>query len=313
MRIVTDVDPASPDSPEPSTSWLQTDGEFGDVHLVRTVFDRGAPLFVAEQEGAKLSREFPLVLWRSRAAESQVDLAMRLARRLPKGLDRVVLVADAGDGMKGHFDRSWKADRGNLHVTVLVRENLPTAHVGMGYAALPVLALADAAANLAGAGRVGIRWINDILVDGRKVGGAISRASAAGGNYEHAAFGMGLNTGSTPSVQPTMFVPEVGSLAAETRGKSPLALLMGILSAFAANHALLQREGGSALAERYRRRASVLGREVCLFEDGPGRDGLAPENQRLVARGVVDAIDDNLFLAIGGRSYGSGRIAVVAD
>jgi len=310
MRILTDIDPSSPRCPEPSTSWMAWPEDPESVHVARAVFGRDARLFVADRDGAKLAREFPLVLWRERAAESQVDLAMRLAKRMPRAMDKLVLVADSGDGMKGHFDRSWKAESGNLHATVLVRENPPATLVGMGYAALPVVALAEATANLVGAARTGIRWINDILVDGAKVGGAVSRANSSGGYYHHAAFGMGLNTRTAPDVAPTIFVPRVGSLAAETAGKSPLELLTGLLSAFAANHALLLREGGGALVERYRRRARFVGRQVFLYEDGVGCDALPVDRQRLLTTGVVEEIDGNLFLRIGGRRFGAGRLVV---
>ena len=313
MQIVTDIDPGTDRCPEPESSWVRFDGE-GDWHSVlRQSFPDCTKLFVTDQNGAKLSREFPMIVWRSRVAESQVDLAMRLAKRLPRHARSLVLVAGEGTAFRGHHDRRWECAAGNLHVTVLLRENLPASLVGMGYAILPILAIADAAVALAGSHRVGIKWINDILLDGGKVGGAISRSSFGGGNYEHAAFGMGLNTATAPDVTRTVFVPRVASLQDAIGDRTPLGLLSILLSSFASNHALLLREGGRALAERYRQLSAVIGREVCLFSDGEGLNELPVGDQSILARGSVETISENMELIIGGKRYANGRIAYAED
>ncbi len=313
MQIVTDIDPNTDRCPEPDVSWVRFDDDSDWRSVFRQTFPNGTKLFSADQSGAKLSGEFPMVLWRNRAEESQVDLAMRLAKRLPRDACSLVLVAGAGSEFRGHYDRRWECAPGNLHVTVLLRENLPASLVGMGYAILPILALADAAIALASARRVGIKWINDVLLDGGKVGGAISRSSFGGGNYEHAAFGMGLNTTSAPDVTRTVFVPRVASLGNEIGKRTPLALLGVLLSSFASNHTLLLHEGGRALAERYRRLSVVTGKEVCLFRDGEGFNERPLDAQSAIIQGTVDSVTDNLELVIKGKRYASGRLAFAED
>lgn len=315
MRILTDIDPKSTACPEPQTSWARWTPSGSWRRVAEACFADGTPLYVAEIEGRKMSGEFPLVVWRSTVSQSQMTTASKLAPTLSADLSKVVMVATDGAAFKGHFDRHWASGHRNLHVTVLVNESLPCQFAGIGYAIVPVLALVDAAKTFVGSSsRVGIKWVNDIMLENAKIGGALGLTKSRGADFISAIMGMGLNVGEAPPIPPTMFVPRVGSLAGGSiSGRSPLELLRVLLSSFASNHTILLREGGKALASRYRHASSVIDRRVCVFEDGPGCDRLPARDQKLVARGRVETITDSLHLVINGEEVTRGRLAWEED
>ncbi len=73
---------------------------------------------------------------------------------------------------------------------------------------LPVVALVDAVrAVTGGALRPGIKWVNDVLVDGRKIGGVLTSTQTQGDRVSAVLLGIGLNVATAPPVPPTPFVP----------------------------------------------------------------------------------------------------------
>ncbi len=314
MMIITDIDPSSPACPETRMSWLRWVPNGPLKRVTVSCFDPETPLYIGDSEGSKITSEFPYVIWRSQATESQINTAGRLCDRLPADMKRVVFVADQGEGFRGHYDRQWAAVEGNLHVTVLLCESMPAQHVGTGYAILPILTLADTAQSLVGGkGRVSIRWINDILLDGEKVGGALGHTRLQGPTYTSAILGMGLNLQKKPNVEPTLFVPRVGSLASFVGNRTKLELLHAMLSAFLSNHTILVRQGGNGLADRYRKMVALRGEPVRVFEDGPGMDGLSPGELKMIAQGTLDGINNELHLQVGGKTATRGRLVSEAD
>lgn len=314
MRVITDIDPGSPQCPDPATSWVVWEPGGPLRRVAETVFPGGRTLFWADEEGPKLTGEFPVVFWQRHAPISHLDLASGLLERLAASTERIVFVATHSDALRGHFDRRWESGEGNLHVSVVLRETLPVAWAGTGLAALPVLALADCAESLLGKARpVTIKWINDVMLGGAKIGGALSLSHARGQEFIGAVYGMGLNSRRTPTVIGNPFVPRVGSLGLDAEKFPPLEVLRRLLSSFASNHSLLVRKGGAALVERYRDRCEAIGRDVRIYEDGAGLDDTRLAGRRLLARGRVEALLDDMRLVIGGEPLGAGRLAYEED
>jgi BirA family biotin operon repressor/biotin-[acetyl-CoA-carboxylase] ligase len=95
----------------------------------------------------------------------------------------------------GRGDRSWSSPSGGLYLT-WIRSGIPEASVAL----LPILAAAAAHEALTGAGAVGlgIKWPNDLLVDGAKLGGLLVHVRH--GDAVHAAVSLGLNLERAPSL-----------------------------------------------------------------------------------------------------------------
>lgn len=118
----------------------------------------------------------------------------------------VVVTADQTAG-RGRLDRTWQTPPGSaLAISVLLRE-LPEDGESLGW--VPLLAgaaMADAVAAQLPMRAVGVKWPNDVLVDGRKICGIL--AEVAG---DAVIVGAGVNTRMTAAQLP---VPTATSFAA---------------------------------------------------------------------------------------------------
>ncbi|MFN2321692.1 MAG: biotin--[acetyl-CoA-carboxylase] ligase [Trueperaceae bacterium] len=236
------------------------------------------------------------------APRSQFDaLAERLAdgRFVPAG---VVCVACTGSRFHGQRGRPWAALRGNLHVSVHLPLDVDAAPAQAGLAALPAVAIARAIER-ATAGRVAprLKWVNDVLVDGRKIAGVLVATQLQGGRVRHAVVGVGANVARAPELAPSARAARPTSLAdvdpVGFGARAPhawTALLPPLLDELERGRVRLQAGDGAALVDAYRERAAFLGRTVTVWpveEDAPGP----------LARGRVEALLPDLALRLEGR------------
>jgi biotin-(acetyl-CoA carboxylase) ligase len=282
---------------------------------------------------APLPEGFPPwpLLMRREAPRSQFDVLLDLARHPPSQSRSppqphgeslplppvLVAVAGAGSRFHGSGGRPWVALEGNLHVCVALTLDPPRA--------LPLPLLTPVVVNaMAGAvedlpefgGRVGIKWVNDLLVSGQKVGGALAATLMQGGQVGSVVLGFGLNVAQTPQVERSLHDPPVGSLhALAGPGGAPKVhtgpLLASILGRLAVTLAALtddpERAARDILAQ-YRHRSVILGKEVEVLQDvtseaagagGGGAAKAAAADLRPV-RGRVLAIGPGLELSLEG-------------
>lgn len=108
-----------------------------------------------------------------------------------------VLATDNQTAGRGRLDRSWVAPAGaSLAISVLMRE-LPVAQA-IGWIPLAAgMAMSDAAAAQLPEHEVGVKWPNDVLVDGRKICGILVEATG-----DAVVVGAGVNTKMTAQQLP---------------------------------------------------------------------------------------------------------------
>jgi biotin-[acetyl-CoA-carboxylase] ligase BirA-like protein len=278
-----------------------------DAALLRALFPRGPVL------AAHLPEEGP---WRrlvlvERAASSQLDTLAESCAAPPGPPDGTLCLAGTGSGFHGQHDRPWSAERGNLHLAAYLAPDLPVGEAAVGCTALPVLAALDCVdETLGGPGRAGIKWVNDILVEGRKVAGALTRSRCRGERITDLVLGIGINVETTPRVAPDRFVRDVSclrELAPEPAACSLAVAWRTLARALDRRYRTLCQKGSFELVEAYRTRSLVMGREVTILAD-PLEGG----EQELLARGRVAGIDDDLGLRLEGReaSLTRGRLVL---
>jgi BirA family transcriptional regulator, biotin operon repressor / biotin---[acetyl-CoA-carboxylase] ligase len=256
---------------------------------------------------------WPVCSVAGRVGKSQFEALGALARTdiaLPDGL---ACIAVTGVGLRGFHGRGWEAAEGNLHLTVHLAPRRPIERFESVFLALAAVAAVDAIDSVPGLrGRAGIRWVNDLVIDGAKVGGVLARTQSRGDVVTGVILGIGLNVEALPDVAPTAFVPSAGSL----RGFAPKpadvrlpAVLGSLLDALASRYEGLLIHGFGPLLARYRERSTVLGRRVRVSED------VADEVPRIFASGRVRAIGDGLELLLDGvdRPVRRGRLVASDD
>lgn len=201
----------------------------------------------------------------------------------------VLLTHDQRAG-RGRLDRSWRAPAGaSLAVSVLVRVgDVPPAARGW----LPLLAGAAmtraVSRQIAATGRsAGLKWPNDVLVDGRKICGIL--AAVVAGDPDAVVIGSGINTRMTDAQLPVSTATSFAVLDAECDED---ALLADYLSALDASLTSLAAAAGDAQASG----CHALTESLCVTL---GRDVTVslPDGTALRGRALRIAADGRLVVA----------------
>jgi len=153
---------------------------------------------------------------------------------------RALLVALAQEQGRGRHGRIWKSPVGLGVYATLV---LPRAS-GEERVTLPLLVAAALCRALQGylGGRCRLKWPNDLVVDGAKLGGILIESQVRGGEDGPLIVGFGVNHGHRPHELP----PGATSLRVEGAALPPLGALAWELTAAVLGE--LERAGDSAYA-----------------------------------------------------------------
>lgn len=221
------------------------------------------------------------LLLAERSQESQCDRLMALARAGHEIPDRTVCAARSGERFHGFKGRPWAARPGNLHLAVHFAPHCDVERFEVAFTILAAVSVVEAIDEVPQLrGRAGIRWVNDIVVDDAKLGGVLAYTQTRSQTVTSAVLGIGLNVEQTPLVEPTPFVPVVGSIrdvAGDGTDVTQRFMLERLLDALQRNYDLLLQAGYRPLLERYRQRSTVIGREciICTDESDMNLDVIA--------------------------------------
>ncbi|MGH9446549.1 MAG: biotin--[acetyl-CoA-carboxylase] ligase [Terriglobia bacterium] len=191
--------------------------------------------------------------------DSTNTLAMKLAAQ--GALHGTVVVAEEQTNGRGRFGRVWYSERSSgIYASVLLRPALPPS-------AAPILTLmAGVAAHHAVASVTGlipdIRWPNDLLLNGKKLGGTLTEMNAELDRVHAVILGIGIN------VNHTGMPPQLRTVATSLRiegGKiySRVRLAAALLKQIEFFYHMLLREGSAAIAGQWAAASSFAsGRRV---------------------------------------------------
>ena len=266
---------------------------------------------------ARLKRDFwcELILM-NECGRSQYDALREAVAAAGEPAGNVACLALTGAGFHGQQDRPWATARGNLHLSAVVACDLPAAVFAPVMPAWPAVAIAEAVAAVGGGGLdPRIKWVNDILLDDRKVAGSLTALRTRNGRITAVFVGIGLNVqvapdpaGDTPAMAPAA----LAQLAAHLPGGAPdlAAVLLALLDQLAARFNRLLSEGPAGLLGEYRNLSAVIGRRVELWP-GPAAGGGAPAAARRTALVTGIADDLGLVLADGQSPVTAGRLVLL--
>ncbi len=242
------------------------------------------------------------------APRSHYDFLIELARGGNALPDGVLCVAERGDKFHGFRGRAWAACPGNIHLSAHVAPRRPVAQYGVGFTILAAVSVVDTIDSLPGLNaRPGIRWVNDILIEGSKVCGVVAYTQTVNGTVSAAIIGIGLNVEARPVVQPTPFVARAGALRDFASDRSAITqglVFDKLIRALDRNYRLLLDGKNGVLLDRYRERSLILGRQVTICSDESGAES------EIITAGRVRGIGENLelFLEGAGKPVWRGRL-----
>ena len=184
---------------------------------------------------------------------------------------RTILLADEQTAGRGRMGRGFYSPaRTGVYMSLLLRPETDSAQ-------LPIITVAAAAAvceaieALTGL-ETQVKWVNDVLVGGRKVCGILTEAVSdfESGRTESVIVGIGVNVKTPPALFPAELREIAGSLL-------PASVSRNRLAAEIANRLFdyVADLPGRAYLEPYRRRLMVLGKRVRFYREGAWQSGRA--------------------------------------
>ncbi len=225
------------------------------------------------------------------------DYAKALA--VAGGEDGTAVAADGQTGGRGRQGRSFASPKGKgIYLSMLYRPALaPAEAVSLtACAAVAVCAGIEAATGA----KPGIKWTNDIVLDGRKLCGILTEMAVEGetGALQYVVTGVGVNV----NHEAEDFPPDVRDMAVSLRQALGRPVPRGPLCAALINaldETLARRLAGDrGLHEEYRRRCLTLGKPVRILRGDRAEEAFAED------------LDDDLALIV---RYPDGRRETVSS
>lgn len=184
------------------------------------------------------------------------DTAKAIADTAAHGTVILAVQQEAGRGRRG---RSFFSPDGGIYMSVILRDHLTAERV-------PLLTTAAALATARAIERfipetVSVKWVNDLLIHGKKICGILTEgAPAADGTCTFAVIGIGIN------VSTMEFPPEIGQIASSIRRECTVspdraAVIAAVLEELEAVLSL----DNAALLDGVRARSAVLGKTVTVL------------------------------------------------
>ncbi|NLT17485.1 MAG: biotin--[acetyl-CoA-carboxylase] ligase [Clostridiales bacterium] len=183
------------------------------------------------------------------------DAARALAEKgAPHG---TAVLAEAQTGGRGRFGRTFHSPAGRGVYMSLVLRPGPKTSLSL-FTAAGAVAAARAIESVSGL-RAQIKWVNDVLVDGKKVCGILAEA-AAGPDGPFVVLGVGINF----CARAEDFPPELRDRAGALYGKRPQDVTRDRLAAAVIDHVLDAAASPEDALPEYRDRSALLGKDVVL-------------------------------------------------
>jgi BirA family biotin operon repressor/biotin-[acetyl-CoA-carboxylase] ligase len=198
------------------------------------------------------------------------DFAKDLARQgYPEG---AVLVAETQSAGRGRLGRVWESSPGTgIYLSLILRPPLPPAELPKLTltAAVAVVEAIKEATDL----KVGIKWPNDIMLAGKKLGGILTEMESESDQMSHLILGVGLNINNTTFPEHLQGIAT--SLSSTGRKYSRLAIVRAFLKAMDLFYGRFLRQEFPAILDLWRQAAVTLGKQVTVKRGAGEISGLA--------------------------------------
>lgn len=212
-----------------------------------------------------------------------------------------VLLANSQSAGRGRLGRSFCSQSGaGIYMSVILRPDC-TPDALMHLTCAVGVAVCDAIAD-AVCFRPGIKWINDLVAHGKKLGGILTELVMDAGKVRYAVVGIGINCSQKDQDFPPELQPIACSLSSVTgkpidRAKLTAALIIHL------ERMSNNLQNRSAIMDRYRQDCVTVGKEITVIQGDLRRPGRAISVQD--DGSLVVEFDDGSIAAVN-----SGEVSV---
>ncbi|PWB76785.1 MAG: biotin--[acetyl-CoA-carboxylase] ligase [Candidatus Methylomirabilota bacterium] len=246
-----------------------------------------APLQEAEIRAGLTARRVGTSLHLYQEVESTNDEAAALASR--GEADGTIVIAERQRQGRGRMGRRWESPMGlGLYLSVILRPEIPpSAAPGLTFMAAVAGAEAIERATML---PTALKWPNDLIVHGRKVGGILGEMAVEDSRLLYVVLGVGLNVNQTE----TDFPEELCQIATSLRGEAghPVdrtVLARSLLESLDGWYERFLSDGLQSILKQVRRRCLTVGRMVTARSGDEEVSGFAVELDALGRLVIRDA------------------------
>ncbi|MBI5197275.1 MAG: biotin--[acetyl-CoA-carboxylase] ligase [Nitrospirae bacterium] len=190
------------------------------------------------------------------------DHAMMMGEQgIPEG---AVFLAESQTHGKGRLGRSWISPPGvNLYLSILFRPTFPPVQAPM-MTLMSACAVVEAVKEVTGID-AGIKWPNDILIEGKKVSGILTEMSAEQDTVHHLVVGTGINVNmDTQSLPPDIQGKSTSLFHHLGRKTDRTELLCALLKSIERFYGVLNRKGPEAIVRCWKQHSNIVGKRVAV-------------------------------------------------
>jgi BirA family biotin operon repressor/biotin-[acetyl-CoA-carboxylase] ligase len=225
----------------------------------------------------------------ARVVLDTVDSTMAEAARRARDLERPTwIMARTQTAARGRRGRAWIVPKGNLNATLIFRPEATAAEAAKR-SFLAANALYQALAIYVPAEKLALKWPNDVLLSGGKIGGILLESSGQGPFVDWLSIGIGVNLRHTPEGVTDPAFPPTSVKDGGGGVVDPLDFLSTLADAYATQEAKLLRLGFARIRDDWLANAARLGEVITA------------RTVREDVTGIFDSIDGdgNLVLITG--------------
>ncbi len=181
-------------------------------------------------------------------------------------LEGVVIIAEEQTAGKGRLGRTWQANPGeNLTFSLLLRPRVSPDALNLLplYIAVAVAEAIERVVDL----KVECKWPNDLLVNGKKIGGILIEGSVKENIVEHVVIGLGLN------VNQTQFSPDFKTRATSLRLESRqqvdrTKLFREVISLLETQYKSYAKTAFRSVIPLWEKRSTMLNKPILVSQSG---------------------------------------------
>ncbi len=228
-------------------------------------------------------------LWKDISVYDRVSSTNELAMALAAKDDlwpNTVIIADSQDKGKGRLGRQWISPPGrNIYMSLAFKPRLETRDATM-LTLLAAVACGHAIRKISGL-PVSIKWPNDLVISGKKLGGILTEIRADIDKINVAVVGIGINVNMVKEDFKEEIRPIATSIKKESKNDCQRnEMIIEILRQFEHFYCILIKKGKAPLLEQWKILSSTLGKSVKVVLG----------DETLV--GLAEDIDDNGMLIL---------------
>jgi len=200
------------------------------------------------------------------------EAANLAARGAPEG---TVVIAEAQRRGRGRMGRRWASPKGlGIYLSVILRPPISPNRTPV-LSLLGALGVAEAIERTAGL-EAALKWPNDLIVGGRKVGGLLGELCAEASRLQHVILGIGINVNQDEADFEAELRQTATSLKIESgRLVDRAAVIRSVCESLDHWYDRFLSSGVAAILDGVRRRCLTLGREVVARSGDQELRGLA--------------------------------------